>query len=44
MTVAVDKIYTVDVHALKIAGVHYLALVSSAAQDAERTIKVMLKA
>jgi len=44
MTVAVDKIYSVDVHALKLAGVHYLALVSSADQTADRTIKVMLKA
>ena len=45
MTVAVDKIYSIDVHALKIAGVHYLALVASAAQTtAARTIKVMLKA
>lgn len=44
MTVAVDKIYSVDVHALKLAGVHYLALVSSADQTADRTIKCMLKA
>lgn len=45
MTVAVDKIYSVDVHALKLAGVHYLALVASAAQTtAARTIKVMCKA
>lgn len=45
MTVAVDKIYSVDIHALKIVGVHYLALVASAAQTtAARTIKVMLKA
>lgn len=45
ITVAVDKIYSVDIHALKLAGVHYLALVASAAQTtAARTIKVMLKA
>ncbi len=45
LTVAVNKIYTIDVHALKIAGVHYLALVASAAQTtAARTIKVMCKA
>lgn len=45
MTVAVDKIYSVDVHALKLAGVHFLALVASAAQTGgPRTIKVMLKA
>jgi len=44
MTVAVNKIYVVDVHALKLAGVHYLALVASAAQTPARTIKVMLKA
>jgi len=44
ITVAVDKIYSVSVSALLLAGVHYLALVSSAAQTAARTIKVMLKA
>jgi hypothetical protein len=44
MTVAVDKVYTVDTQALQIAGLHWLALVSSEAQVAARTIKVMLKA
>ena len=45
MTVAVGTIYSVDVNALMTAGVHYLALVASAAQTtAARTIKVMCKA
>ena len=44
MTVAVDTIYSVDTSVLFIAGIHFLAFESSAAQDAERTIKVMLKA
>ena len=44
MTVAVDTIYSVDVNALMAAGVHFLALESSVAQVAERTIKVMCKA
>lgn len=43
MTVAVDTIYTIDANALMIAGVQYLALVSSADQTADRTIKVMLE-
>lgn len=43
MTVAVDTIYTIDANALIIAGVQYLALVSSADQTADRTIKVMLE-
>ena len=44
MTVAVDEIYSVDIHALKIAGVHFLSLEASVAQVTARTIKVMLKA
>jgi len=43
MTVAVDTIYTIDANALMIAGVQYLAFVSSADQTADRTIKVMLE-
>lgn len=43
MTVTPSKIYSVDTQALKIVGVHYLALVSSAPQTEERVIKVMLK-
>ena len=43
MTVAASKIYSVDLHALKIAAIPYLALVSSADQTANRTIKVMLE-
>lgn len=44
MTVAVDTVYTIDTNALMIAAVPYLALVSSAQQEAARTIKVFLKA
>jgi len=45
MTVAVDKIYTVDVHALKLASVPFLSLVASAAQmGGPRTIKCFMKA
>lgn len=43
MTVEASKIYSVDLHALKIAAIPYLALVSSADQTANRTIKVMLE-
>ena len=45
MTVAVDTIYSIDANALMLAGVHFIALVASAAQTtAARTIKVMCKA
>jgi hypothetical protein len=43
MTVAANGIYSIDLHALKIAAIPYLALVSSADQTANRTIKVMLE-
>lgn len=44
MTVAANGIYAIDLHALKIAAIPYLALVASAAQTtAARTIKVMLE-
>ena len=43
MTVAVDTLYSVDVNALMIVGLHFLAFESSAPQDAERTIKVICK-
>jgi hypothetical protein len=47
MDVDVDRIYSVDRHALNhnitISSIPYLAIVSSAIQTAERTIKVMCK-
>ena len=44
MTVSANGLYVIDLYSLYLAGMSYVKFVSSVAQEAERTIKLMCKA